>query len=86
MQLFASMAGVKITALYVSCDRMERGKGSLSALDELEMEYGIRVYPIVTIREVINYLSENDVNGKRYLDKNLLARVESYLEKYGAER
>lgn len=86
IELFGSKPGVKITALFVSCDRMERGQGSISALDELEVEYGIRVYPIVTIREIIDYLSENDVNGKRYLDGNLLARIESYLEKYGVER
>lgn len=86
IELFGSEPGVKITALFVSCDRMERGKGSLSALDELEIEYGIKVYPIVTIREIVGYLSNNDVNGKRYLDGSLLARIESYLAEYGAER
>lgn len=86
MELFRSVAKVNIIALYVSCDRMERGKSSLSALNELEDEYGIKVYPIVTIREITDYLSKNDVGGKRYLDEKLLSNIESYLKIYGAER
>ena len=67
MQLFASMAGVKITALM--CPAIVWSGGSLSALDELEMEYDKGISHC-DHKEVINYLSENDVNGKRYLTKS----------------
>ena len=43
--ILSGVARVRIGALFVSVDRMERGTGSLSALDELRETLGIRVYP-----------------------------------------
>lgn len=43
LELFRHVADVQVTALFVSVDRMERGTGTLSALDELRQDYGIRV-------------------------------------------
>ena len=54
--LFEQVAKVQFTALFVSVDRMERGTGEKSALQELQEEYGIQVFPIVTVREIIAHL------------------------------
>lgn len=80
--LFDTIADVKITALFVSVDRMERGTGELSTLNELRERYGINVYPIVTVREVIDVLSKGDV---RVLDDRMVERMEAYLAQYGGK-
>lgn len=84
--LFKTIADVKITALFVSVDRMEKGTGELSALDELRQEHGINVYPIVTVREIIDFLHNRPVDGKVYIDDAMKAKMEAYLETYGAKK
>ena len=83
--LFEHVAKVQFTALFVSVDRMERGTGEKSALQELQDEYGIRVFPIVTVREIIAHLHNHPVNGKVYIDDAMKAAMEAYLAEYGAK-
>ena len=73
-------------ALIVSVDRMERGTRDCSTLDELREDYGIQVFPIVTVREVIDFLHNNPVDGKIYIDDEMKARMEAYLAEYGARK
>ena len=84
IELFKHVADVDLTALVVSVDRMERGTGDKTTLDELREEHGIRVFPIVTVREVISFLHNNPVDGKVYMDDDMKARMEAYLAEYGA--
>ena len=84
IELFKHVADVDLTALVVSVDRMERGTGDKTTLDELREEHGIRVFPIVTVREVISFLHNNPVDGKVYIDDDMKARMEAYLAEYGA--
>ena len=83
--LFQQVADVSIRALFVSVDRMERGTRDCSTLDELREDYGIQVFPIVTVREVIDFLHNNPVDGKVYIDDEMKAKMEAYLEQYGAK-
>ena len=82
--LFQQVADVSIRALFVSVDRMERGTRACSTLDELREDYGIAVYPIVTVREIIAFLHNREVDGKVYIDDAVKARMETYLAEYGA--
>lgn len=83
--LFQSVAGVNIRALVVSVDRMERGAGTSTTLDELRQEHGIKVCPIVTVREIISFLYNRPVDGKVYIDSVRRTEMEAYLAKYGAK-
>ncbi len=85
LTLLHGIADVKVTALFVSVDRMEKGTGSQSALAELRDQYGIAVYPIVTVRQIIDFLHNRPVDGKVYIDDAVKARMEEYLAVYGAE-
>ena len=85
IELFKSVARVDMRALFVSVDRMERGTRDCSTLDELRQDFGIQVFPIVTVREVISFLHNNPVDGKIYIDDDLKAKMESYLAEYGAK-
>ena len=84
IELFQHVADVKMRALIVSVDRMERGTRACSTLDELREDYGIAVYPIVTVREIIAFLHNRELDGRVYIDDEMKGRMEAYLEKYGA--
>lgn len=83
--LFETIAPVKINALFVSVDRMERGTGEKSALDELREDYGIQVFPIVTVRQIIAFLHNRPIDGKIYIDDGMKEKMETYLQTYGAK-
>ena len=78
-------AKADLCALIVSVDRMERGTGDKTTLDELREAHGMAVYPIVTVREVISFLHNNSVDGKVYIDDEMKGRMEGYLKEYGAK-
>ena len=71
-------AEVDITAMVISVDRMEKGKGELSAVQEVKEEFGIDVYSIVTINDIIQAIKDEVIEGKEYLDKMI-----AYRETYG---
>ncbi len=75
LSFLAGVADVTVTALFVSVDRMERGTGALSALDELRESLGINVHPIITVRDIIASIPADDPRR---------AAMESYLAQYGA--
>jgi len=76
-----SNADVDICAMVISVDRMEKGKDSdLSAVAQVKQEFGIDVYPIVTINDIIDAIRDGVIEGKEYLD-----RMIEYRKTYGAE-
>ena len=85
VELFRQVAPVHIRALVVSVDRMERGQGTCSTLDELREEFGIQICPIVTVREIISCLHNRPVDGKVYIDDATKESMEAYLDRYGAK-
>ncbi len=74
---------VRVEHLFVSVDRMERGTGDKTTLDELRDTYGIRVHPIVTIRDIVSFLWNREVDGQVVLDDRRKGQVEDYLAQYG---
>ena len=82
--LFEHVAKVNMKALIVSVDRMERGTRDCSTLDELREDYGIQVCPIVTVREIIAFLHNREIDGKVYIDDAMKGKMEDYLAQYGA--
>ena len=72
-------ADVNITGMVITVDRMERGLNSdKSAVQEVKAEFGIDVYPIVTMADIIDAIANEVVPGKEYLDKMI-----AYREQYG---
>lgn len=80
---FLEPYNVKVTALFISADRMERGPSGLSAVEALKNELGIEVFPIVTVREIMEHLHNREVDGRVYIDDEMLRRMEEYLAEYG---
>ena len=73
-----------IMGLVVSVDRMERGTGDVSALTEIENEFGIRTCSIVSMKDVIKCLYNREYEGRVIIDDVLMKRIDAYYEQYGA--
>lgn len=76
---------VKIVGLMVSLNRMERGKGDKSALDEIKDLYGFETSAIVSMQEVVNALYNKEVNGRVLIDDEMKKRIDDYYAEYGAK-
>ena len=76
---------VEVKHLFVSVDRMERGTGDKTTLDELRESFGIAVHPIVTVREIIETLHNKEIDGQVVLDDHRREQMEAYLAQYGAK-
>lgn len=74
-------AEVKIEAMVIQVDRMERGlESTLSAVQEVYKEFGVKVYSIVTMADIIEAIEDGIIEGKEYLGKML-----EYRKTYGVE-
>ena len=77
---------VEITGLVVSVDRQERGTGAVSALTQIEEEYGMKTAAIVTMQEVTDYLYGRSFDGRVLIDDEIMARINAYYEQYGVKQ
>ena len=75
---------VEIKGLMVSLNRMERGKGTKSALDEIQETYGFPANAIVTMKEVVEHLYNQERGGRVVIDDTVKAAIDAYYEQYGA--
>lgn len=69
--------GATPKAVLIALDRQEKGQGELSAVQEVEQDYGLPVYSIVTLTDLVSYLAQNDQFSQFY-DK-----VVAYRKTYG---
>lgn len=70
-------AGAKTCAVLIALDRQERGKGDLSAIQEVKRDYGIEVFSIITLGDLIAYLEVNGTSPRE------LDAMRAYREQYG---
>lgn len=70
-------AEAKPAGVLIALDRQERGNGELSAIQEVESEFGIPVVSIIRLEQILDYLETNpEFSGHA-------AKVASYRERYG---
>lgn len=83
--IIKAQADVTVKGLIVSLNRMERGKGDKSALEEIKELYGFETGAIVSMAEVVEYLYRKEYHGKVYIDDAMKALIDAYYEQYGAK-
>lgn len=69
--------GAELSGVLIALDRQEKGKGELSAIQEVERDFGAQMVSIVSLNDVINFLKDDDT-FKEYLPK-----VEAYRAEFG---
>lgn len=67
----------ELAGICISLDRQERGTGELSAVQEVEESYGIKVIKIIGLDNVIQHIQETAK------DNALLEKISNYRIKYG---
>lgn len=72
-------AGAEPAGVLIALDRMERGQGALSAVQEVEQSLGIPVIPIASLQDLLGFLAEQEGMTDN------LARVQNYRNQYGIE-
>ena len=83
--IIKAQADVEIKGLIVSLNRMERGKGEKSALEEVKDLYGFPTAAIVSMADVVEHLYNRECQGKVVIDDTLKAAIDAYYEQYGAK-
>jgi orotate phosphoribosyltransferase len=78
-------ANVEIVGLMVSLNRMEKGKGDKSALDEIKETYGFETNAIVTMEEVVEHLYNRECNGRVVIDDKTKEAIDAYYQIYGVK-
>ncbi len=85
LPIIRAQGDITPVGLVVSVDRMERGQGEKSALQEIEEKYGLKTTAIVTMAEVVEHLYNRPYKGKVVIDDQLKAAIDAYYEIYGAK-
>lgn len=69
--------GATLAGVLISLDRQERGRGEISAIQEVERDYNCTVTSIITLKDLIAYLEEKPEMADH------LAAVKAYREEFG---
>jgi orotate phosphoribosyltransferase len=71
-------AGAQLAGVIVAIDRQERGTGDVSAIGQVRADHGVDVRAIVTLDDVVEYVSDAPVYAPH------LPAMQSYRAQYGA--
>ena len=69
--------GGQTSSILIALDRQEKGHGELSAIHEVQQDFGVSVHSIITMADLIAYI-ETDENYSQYLDA-----MRAYRDQYG---
>jgi orotate phosphoribosyltransferase len=69
--------GGQTSSILIALDRQERGQGKLSAIQEVQQDFGVSVHSIITMADLIAYI-QTDENYSQHLDA-----MQAYRDQYG---
>ena len=69
--------GAEFAGVAISLDREEKGQSELSAVQQTEQDYDVKVSSIVGLKDVIQHISNT------MTDEDLLYRIKQYRDRYG---
>lgn len=69
--------GASLAGVLIALDRQEKGQGDLSAIQEVERDFGCQVVSIITLADLINYLQQQPEQ------EQALSAVSAYRAQYG---
>jgi len=79
MAMINAAEGATPAAALIALDRQEKGQGELSAIQEVERDFGMKVISIVGLNQVLDYVSEKTELAQ------YAAAISAYRDRYGVE-
>jgi orotate phosphoribosyltransferase len=83
IELLQGAADVTISGIIVAVDRQERGLGSKTTLAELRDSLGVKVFPILTIRALADWLHGREIQGQCAVGDQEFAAISLHLAEFG---
>jgi len=83
--IITAQGDVEVKGLMVSLNRMEKGKGEKSALQEIKENYGFEANAIVSMEEVISHLYNKPCHGEIVIDDEIKTAIDKYYQQYGVK-
>jgi orotate phosphoribosyltransferase len=80
IEILKSNGNPQILGAVISVDRMERGKGKKTAIQELQEEFGIKIIPIITIKDILDFLSSREIPKYSQNQSELVKKMIEYLK------
>ena len=77
MALFDQTPSATVAGVLVAIDRMEKGTGDLSAIQEVSQQYGVEVISVVNLDDIVAFLEEDGTFQQE------LNQIGSYRRQYG---
>ena len=76
--------GVKIAAVIVAVDRMEKRQNEKTSIMELQEEFGIKTFPIVNISQIIETVENMQLSGKmdELITPQIRNKISAYMDSY----
>jgi orotate phosphoribosyltransferase len=68
-------AGAQPVGVLIALDRMEKGQNNISAIEEVKLTYDMPVLSIITLSDIIEYLTDGDSHS--------LHAIKEYQRLYG---
>jgi orotate phosphoribosyltransferase len=75
-------AGAQPAAVALALDRQERGRGTLSAVQEIESQHGLTCVSVVTLADLIDTLAQPP-DGRVRISAEQLTSLLAYRQRYG---
>ena len=72
-------AGATPAAVVIGLNRQEKGKGDVSAIQEVEQTFGVPVVSIINLNHIITYLEAQSDQSE------LIDKIKAYRARYGVE-
>ena len=85
LEVLKGCSNPQVCGIIISVNRQEKGKTDKNALEEVSETLGIPIFAIVTIREIIDFLHNREIDGKMVMDDQMKVKIETYLATYGAD-
>ena len=83
VELINKLAKVEYKGLVVAVNRQEKTKEGFDAFKNIEDKLKFPVKAIVTIKEIMEHLTDREIDGQVYLTKAKAEEINNYLEEYG---
>ena len=77
-------AGATPVGVALALDRQERGQGALTAVQEVEKDYGLKCVSIVTLADLIAALAR-PLGGQERISAEQLSALTAYQARYGGD-